>query len=411
VITDSGTPPHDEHAEFALLATLIHGDPALSVKVWAECKPSDFYVQRHAHLAGLIAGMEHVDPTLVVDAVRARGEAQQRDGMLRLMPALVTWERLDIHAELYARTIAACSRRRQLQNLAIRLHQQASNDTVDIDEVTVGALVAAEGLLEGRHREIQPPVNVDEFLAFQVGYDWLIPDLIERGDRFLITGAEGGGKSTWLRQIAVCAAAGINPVTFERCDPIRTLIVDLENGRPHLQRQLVPLVALARRVGDLDPSRLMIESKPAGIDLAEFEDAAWLADKVTAAKPDLIVVGPLYRMHALALDKEDAARAITVILDGLRQNHRCAVMVEAHAGHGHAGVRSWRPTGSSLFMRWPEFGYGLRPNSMTGEADVVAWRGPRDERKWPRKLRRGTAGSWPWIEMDADAPASVGWAS
>ena len=58
-------------------------------------------------------------------------------------------------------------------------------------------------------------------------------------------------------------------------------------------------------------------------------------------------------------------------------------------------------------MRWPEFGYGIKP---LGEADengrarhvaVVPWRGPREERHWPRELIWGTHEfDWPWVAAD-----------
>ena len=53
--------------------------------------------------------------------------------------------------------------------------------------------------------------------------------------------------------------------------------------------------------------------------------------------------------------------------------------------------RPLRPTGSSLWLRWPEFGYGLR-RAKTDDAEefhrveVVAWRGARGERNWPGEL-------------------------
>ena len=77
----------------------------------------------------------------------------------------------------------------------------------------------------------------------------------------------------------------------------------------------------------------------------------------------------------------------------------CALVVEAHAGHGEAGRRrSVRPVGSSLQLRWPEFGYGLVPANdewPCREVVVKGWRGPRDERDWPKRLTWGEP--WPWV--------------
>src|SRR5262249_4404142 len=140
--------------------------------------------------------------------------------------------------------------------------------------------------------------------------------------------------------------------------------------------------------------------RPEAIDLSREEESLWLLERVTAHKPDLLVIGPLYKLHALDINEELAARAIVTILDRARGQADCAVIVEGHAPHAEEGRnRTLRPVGSSLFMRWPEFGYGIREAQGTKErpssrrrVDVVAWRGPREEREWPRQLTWGRDG-------------------
>ena len=71
------------------------------------------------------------------------------------------------------------------------------------------------------------------------------------------------------------------------------------------------------------------------------------------------------------------------------------------------GERNVRPIGASLWLRWPEFGYGLRPASGFDPAerlvDFVGWRGDRDVRNWPKQLRAGSL--WPW----EDVPQETRW--
>jgi ATPase subunit of ABC transporter with duplicated ATPase domains len=63
-------------------------------------------------------------------------------------------------------------------------------------------------------------LDLDAFLAEpDPEYDWLIPGLLERGDRVIVTGQEGKGKSTLLRQIGVQVAAGIHPFTLDDIVP------------------------------------------------------------------------------------------------------------------------------------------------------------------------------------------------
>ncbi|HEY3478819.1 MAG TPA: hypothetical protein VGL02_07955, partial [Streptomyces sp.] len=88
-----------------------------------------------------------------------------------------------------------------------------------------------------------------------------------------------------------------------------------------------------------------------------------------------------------------------------RATSGCAVLMEAHAPHhnGQGAHRNLRPLGSSLWMRWPEFGFGLRPVEDEKSASnaegcrgrrFMPWRGLRDERDWPQYLKQGE--HWPW---------------
>ncbi len=36
-----------------------------------------------------------------------------------------------------------------------------------------------------------------------------------------------------------------------------------------------------------------------------------------------------------------------------------------------------------------------------GDVDMVAWRGDRDERNWPQRIKRG--GLWPWTAIEVRA--------
>src|SRR5690606_32943343 len=107
---------------------------------------------------------------------------------------------------------------------------------------------AADAIEQARDRLAQidmpihrgaPDPDVDSFIAAtDTGYDWLIPEFLERRDRILITASEGAGKSVFLAQLAVMAAAGVHPWTLDRVTPCNVLIVDLENPRRLLVRRL-----------------------------------------------------------------------------------------------------------------------------------------------------------------------------
>ena len=243
--------------------------------------------------------------------------------------------------------------------------------------------------------------------------DWVIPGILERSDRLIWTGYEGLGKSVMTRQLAICAAAGIHPFTGEEFEPKRVLFIDCENPDRKSRRHFRSLERVARWKGRPVPEGLLrILQRPAGVDLTREDGAAWLLERVTAHRPDLLVCGPLYRLHATDTNEEIAARLVVTALDAARIKADCALITEAHAGHGDAALkRSVRPAGSSLFMRWPEFGYGMKPLGDTDEngahryACIVPWRGPREERHWPREVHWGSSDSdWPWVPTVPMAP-------
>ena len=234
-----------------------------------------------------------------------------------------------------------------------------------------------------------PDPDLDEFLSEpEPDYDWLIPGVIERGDRTILTGAEGAGKSTLLRQIGVQAASGVHPFTLDPMDPIDVLLVDLENSRRQTKRQMRPLRVAA---GDAYPqARLRVIVRTSGLNLTEPTDMVWLGQRIEANAPDLVIIGPIYKMATADPTEEAPARTVIACLDHLRELYGCALLIEAHSPHAsNGGARPMRPYGASIWMRWPEFGLHI-----TDTGQLKHWRGDRDERAWPGTLTRG--GAWPW---------------
>lgn len=302
--------------------------------------------------------------------------------------------------------IVNVSRLRRLEALALRTHQQATETDADSHRIVGEVLEAAQQIRDGIEADgdITTPTAGEFVTGEDAPYDWVVPGLIERQDRLILTGTEGLGKSVLLRQIAVCAAAGVHPFNHRPVEPQRVLLIDCENGPTKIRRALRPLLTQARQHGDGADERMWVEAKPEGLDLTRPEDELWLVRHVDALQPALLVTGPVYRLHAQDPNAEEPARQVTRVLDRCRAVANCAVATEAHAGHGWGGQqRPVRPTGTSLWLRWPEFGYGLRqadgfdPHSRL--VDFVAWRGDREERDWPAQLRTG--GTWPWQAVES----------
>ncbi|MFF2215032.1 AAA family ATPase [Streptomyces antibioticus] len=219
--------------------------------------------------------------------------------------------------------------------------------------------------------------------------DWLVPGLLERQDRMILTGPEGGGKSTLLRQMAIQLASGIHPFGGPELRPLRVLLYDLENTSRQIHRKISPLhtATEGRYKGGM-----FIAVRSEGLDLSEG-DGQILEAEVAAAKPDLLITGPAYKMVAGDPTEEGPARLVASWLDKIRTKYGCAVFLEAHSPHAsNGGKRPIRPYGASLWLRWPEFGLHIGENGQ-----LQHWRGQRDERDWPAVLMRG--GKWPWTPV------------
>lgn len=251
--------------------------------------------------------------------------------------------------------------------------------------------------------------DIHEFLSTQdPPEDWVIEGLLEHGERLILTGIEGYGKSTMLRQTAVCTAAGIHPFTGKPAKAAVVLFVDCENTPRQSRKKFRALVDIAASQGhDIPPGGLRLIHRPEGIDLTRDGDAAWLMERMALYQPSLMVIGPLYRLHVADTNEELPARRVAAVLDAARVASNCAVIVEAHAGHASGGFkRSMRPIGSSLFLRWPEYGFGMDPvedSEAKNLFNFIPWRGGRDrDRKWPRQVvwASGIPGEtgWPWQE-------------
>lgn len=240
-------------------------------------------------------------------------------------------------------------------------------------------------------------VNWEEFLLEEDddSYDWVIPNLLEKQERVIVVAAEGVGKTMLARQIAICSAAGLHPFTMSKINPVRTLMVDLENPARIIRRTSRTIMNAAKRFGHTNGIEAEILIKPSGLDLLKPSDRAVLEQAIEKAKPELLILGPLYKAFLDPGNRTSEAVAIEVAryLDTLRDVYGCAMWLEHHAPLGSSmGSRELRPFGSAVWSRWPEFGLSLTPDPTAPEGfvyNVSHFRGARDKRQFPTKMKRG----------------------
>lgn len=262
------------------------------------------------------------------------------------------------------------------------------------------------------------PMSLEDLMAKNYTHDWLIPDLLERTDRMILTGFEGTGKSYLVAQMVMTIAAGLHPfLGVHMTDHNQVLVIDAENSERQTSRRYRMIrdriTTLCNKAGvDVPDWGKMVRFviRPEGIALNDPRQMKRIERAIAATQPRFVALGPLYRLHKLDTRDEQAAKELTDAIDRLRVKYQFSVVCEAHVAHGQAGAqRLLRPTGSSLFLRWPEFGMGLRPSTGTEgqqhpeRVDLATWRGGREERMWPRTLQYGQYdGLLPWSNADDD---------
>ena len=240
-------------------------------------------------------------------------------------------------------------------------------------------------------------VKWSEFIDEDVddSYDWLIPEVLERGERVMVVAAEGVGKTMLGRQVALCSAAGINPFTYEKMKPIRTLMVDLENPQRIIRRTSLDIQKKAHHYGWCEDPQSYLLTKPDGLDLLKASDREYLEENIEEIKPDLLLLGPVYKSFVDPGGRTSEAIAIEVAkyFDSLREWFKCAMWFEHHAPLGsQMSSRDLRPFGSAVWSRWPEFGLSLQPDPTAPGGytyEVKHFRGARDQRRFPTKMIRG----------------------
>ena len=183
----------------------------------------------------------------------------------------------------------------------------------------------------------------------------------------MIVAPEGVGKSFVLRAFAIGAASGVHPFGVPGVfEPVRTLLVDLENPPDAIDESCEPIKAQARRLGDYEPQRMHLWHRPGGIDIRRRADRAAFEAVLSHARPDVVCLGPLYKVfhRTKGEDSEIAAEEVQQILDDLRTRFSFALVMEHHAPKGMgAAHRELAPFGSQRWMAWPELGVTLAPEN------------------------------------------------
>lgn len=384
-------------SERALVASVLHDERVLA-KVADTVDHGHFYDTNLARIwAGMLAMRAAGEP---INHVTVAGRLDSWEVRTVTLVDLHTWAdgiATSVNAPWLAAQVRDAGMMRAALAVAARLTaaQRSREPGTVIANLVEDLRQIASGVGGDRHA-----FTLEELLALDTSHDWLIPGLLERRDRLMLTGLEGLGKSTLLQQIAFAAAAGVHPFhEHQSILPRRVMFVDAENSERQWARKAHMLTHRLTAHRDTLEQNVHVHLD-LSLQITDPATVGQLHRLIDDHQPEILVIGPIYRIAGGSLNDEDVAAKVLAALDTFRARG-LALLMEAHAGKAQTlgGDRNLAPRGSSALLGWPEFGLGLR-NTEPGDTqacELVSWRGAREERSWPREIWRNTLpAGLPW---------------
>lgn len=285
-------------------------------------------------------------------------------------------------------------------------HRKAGGQDDHLVTTTMSIKVASE----------QHGLGIATFLdtEFDTGRE-IIPGMLAEANVALIVGPEGHGKSLLMRQMAVQCAYGLVPFTLEEMPPLKVLYIDAEN--PEFQQMLdwKRLVGLGARHAQrqlTDDDLLILSEWRNEPDLTTLDGQAWLYERIHAFSPDVCFMGPVQNLVGRDVKDDEVVRKFKHAVNTARSICGTAFVIEHHAPHRQPGdkERLMRPYGSSLFMKWPDFGYGLTPTEQEDTYRMYPFRRPRvRSRAWVPGIRWGKPNTmeFPWEQAVPEDAGNV----
>jgi hypothetical protein len=348
----------------------------------------------HLHCAGASVDAKTVSDRLTVDGTAWDGALLDLSQWTANAPSAVA-------VGSYAAIVARFAGKRVLHRVGVELIAATADPTREPADIIedLGARIAAID----SQGAVQAPGDLDFADLIAEPDDAqaapVVPGLLTEDDRVVFVAPEGVGKSELARQLVTAVAFGVHPFTGHAIPAAPTLLVDLENPRSLLKRRIGRLTAVAAKQAAGARAPAVLWHRPGGIDLRKRADRLALEDVLRRNHPRLVSLGPVYKSYVRSAKESDeqVASELQVILDDLRTRYSFALVLEHHAPQASGGVRELRPFGSSLWMRWPEYGLNLKPSKdlLPGALAVGRFRADRSEANWPDELRRGD--TWPWV--------------
>lgn len=416
-------PPQDVEAQEALLgAALLSTDAFDAARVIVT--PSDFIGDKFQRTWDTMVLLR--DAGEAIDPVTVASSMPTGDNALAWFHELVNRVPSILSATTYANRVLACAKSRALIFFGAELVEAGyRNQDASAVATRLGTQLLDDERLR-RHERGDLRGYYDDIAVLDSGADrdeaqpWIAEGWLRRGQRLMVVAKAGLGKSTFLRQLAFCAAAGVHPLTGQPQNrKARALIVEAEAGAWDITSSMKDILIGIRRARNLhslfDAERPALLHRAGGLNLREPSGIAALEAAMQRHQPELVVLGPVKYLHVMQPGEnyETATLALHAVLNRLIDQYGVALALEAHFSRGDHGA----PGGSERWVDWPDVGIALHPpdDDITrhlrsgDECPVKQFRIPRDSRVFvPSSMIRGAAKRLPWSVEDRVDPHRIG---
>lgn len=390
----------NEIIEQLQLAALYHASRGDAETVFSICAVEDFAPGPQMELATIIVSLM-VDGEVTPMAVMARA-GQRSPTLMQFFTTRVNEEHYST-ATYCAHAVKDHADRARITASVTRAYQALTASPRPTEEV-LAELGAELDIAEARVSSGLDVIDFDEMYATpDESRPWVMPGMLRTNERLIITGPEGGGKSVLIAQMCLGASMGLNTLSLDvdAHEPLRVLMLDVENDRLQIKANMRKVWRyLDELSGGVKPQIEWVNTRD--IDLADPVERQKVIRLAKERMPQLMYMGSLYKL-APEGEKSDAQFThVSRTVDRIRSETGTSVLIEAHTGHGMQNDRNgtMRPYGSSMWLRWPEFGVAMLPQKGK-PVKIGHWRGARsDDREWPGGLRRGTLLPWEPISED-----------
>jgi hypothetical protein len=194
-------------------------------------------------------------------------------------------------------------------------------------------LEAIESLNNGNDEtEIEIAPTIEELASLQIPeIDWLVEPVIERFGFCLVGAQKGVGKSLFVTQLALSAAAGISSFLIEDikiAKPLNVLLIQQEVSLPGMKDRLLKM--RTEKTFNLEGRFRQKTTTGAWWNLTDKKDYRKLLRLVDKYKPDILILDPLYTFYPKELNTSGDISPMMKILSDLKSNYNLGLVVVHH---------------------------------------------------------------------------------